>query len=249
MPPKYSPQKLEDRRVRAVRLGYLQPKKADQAFLLVPAETKHRALSMVKSLVLHDGHDRVAGVHHHYARHAALRVAPVVGEEAAQRAIQVHRLANRAKHGGCAVPLVLPAPSAADATAGAIGVPVQNQELKWDIKHDLEQLLKLHDVTQQKLSQETMSISAAVVQLREDMSQEIQKLSREFKQEYKQAHLQWCEERQKLCQEVLSLTVEVAQLREGISQLGHELMQDIKQAPFHEELRKEIRFLTRSSAW
>ena len=181
MPHKYSPQKLEDRRVRAVRLGYLQPKKADQAFLLVPAEIKHRALSMVKSLVLHDGHDRVAGVHHHYARHAALHAAPVVGEDAARRAIQVHRLANRAKHGGRAVQLAPPGPLAADAaSAGEAGVPLQSQELKWDIKRVLEQM-------QLKLSQEIMSISATVVQLREDMSQEIQKLSREFTHGYKQA--------------------------------------------------------------
>ena len=112
----------------------------------------------------------------------------MIGEDAARRAIQVHRLANRAKHGGRAVQLALPDPLAADAaSAGGIGVPLQSQELEWDIRHVLEQMHKFHDVTQLKLSQEMMSISAAVVQLREDMSQEIQKLSREFTHGYKQA--------------------------------------------------------------
>jgi len=96
MPHRHSAEASDRRRTRARELGLLQPRTAGHSHLLVREDLKPRVQAMVHSLALHEAHACGAGRPYHYARQASL--AASLSPEALQHALEVHRLANRAKH-------------------------------------------------------------------------------------------------------------------------------------------------------
>ena len=80
--------------MRAERLGFLCPR----ALLPVPPELRARTATTVKSLALHDEHNRKAGREFHFARHATLAVKTELGPKETSSALAAHRAANKAKH-------------------------------------------------------------------------------------------------------------------------------------------------------
>jgi len=98
MPHRHSAASQEARHLRAGRLGFLAPRPSGCRWLLVPERLHPRLRSMASSVQLHSEHDALVGRSSHFARFATLAAAPLVGDVATRRALDIHRSANRAKH-------------------------------------------------------------------------------------------------------------------------------------------------------
>ena len=96
---KRSPAAREQRRLRAVKAGYVSPLPAGHRFILVPEELASRGHAILKSICIHRDHEMIMGQPYHYARHAAAAVRNLDRHASVHGALCAHRRANRAKHG------------------------------------------------------------------------------------------------------------------------------------------------------
>ena len=78
----------------------MRPRRHDHRWVEVPEQLSRDVAAMAASLHVHRTHEQITGQKFHYARHAAIAT---FGSDNAntelQRALSVHRKANRAKHG------------------------------------------------------------------------------------------------------------------------------------------------------
>jgi len=96
---KHSPAARAHRAVRAVLRGYVcSPPGDGETWVSVPRWMAPSAKCVLHSMAIHGSHDVAAGATHHYARHAAAAVQSSVAGSSTNAALQVHRLANKAKH-------------------------------------------------------------------------------------------------------------------------------------------------------
>ena len=96
MPHLHSVDARRTRRERALARGFVQPRRREEAFVEIPEKLAKRVRTISRSLAVHDHHNQVTGQVHHFARHAALAAAPPASE--LKPVLQLHRVANKAKH-------------------------------------------------------------------------------------------------------------------------------------------------------
>ena len=98
MPHVHSAEKAAARRLRASEKGFIVDKNRDHAHILVPSAISRRVKDISKSLELHGNHCSLLGRNVHFAAAAAVAAKPIIGKETTQKALVLHRSANRAKH-------------------------------------------------------------------------------------------------------------------------------------------------------
>ena len=98
MPHVHSAEKAAARRLRASEKGFIVDKNRDHAHILVPSAISRRVKDISKSLELHGNHCSLLGRNVHFAAAAAVAAKPIIGKENTQKALVLHRSANRAKH-------------------------------------------------------------------------------------------------------------------------------------------------------
>lgn len=110
---RYSPDALARRRERAAALGFLRPQLCERGFRLLRAPIGQipRIKAFAASVALHDHHDALNGYHSHYARNATCSATEITDNEK-ELALRVHRLPNKAKHGGAIQPIFMGDPLA-----------------------------------------------------------------------------------------------------------------------------------------
>lgn len=97
---RHAPDKLMQRRQRAVDRGYIRPAPAGARLLAVPAALHAPGAAMARSAERHRDCDAFSGGIHRFARDAALfaQTRGVTDSEQLRRDSTLHRAANRAKH-------------------------------------------------------------------------------------------------------------------------------------------------------
>jgi len=100
MPGRHSPLKLEERRDRARRRGFLRPRPDDptKQFLQVPIELAPRAKAITDSLVIQSAHNSISGKAVPIARASARAARAYLDPEEYRAALHTHDRANVAKH-------------------------------------------------------------------------------------------------------------------------------------------------------
>ena len=100
MPGKHSPGVLADRRLRALRRGFLhvRPPGDDVQYVAVKREVAGRAKAQAKALATHHDLNKAAGQSFHFAAHAALAARSIIGEKAFVTAKAVIKAINTARH-------------------------------------------------------------------------------------------------------------------------------------------------------
>ena len=100
MPRRVRADKLAERRERAIHRGFLKPTHGNE-FIEVDRRVASATRTMAESLKVHLEHDEAVGYPHHHARLASRQalVDGHISEQEAASATQLHRKADRAKHG------------------------------------------------------------------------------------------------------------------------------------------------------
>lgn len=100
MPGKHSPEKLELRRERARRRGYLQPRPLDQTkkFLQVPIDVAPRVKAISDSLAIQSEHNGITGKAIPIARASTRAARAFIDAGKYRSAMHIHDRANLAKH-------------------------------------------------------------------------------------------------------------------------------------------------------
>lgn len=89
------------RRDRAIRLGFVKlHENPGTKYVEVQRHLAPRLRAIAASLAVHDDHCRLLGRSVHFAASATACARDVVGTEAADRAMKLHKAANKAKHQG-----------------------------------------------------------------------------------------------------------------------------------------------------
>ena len=99
MPHRHSPAKLENRRRRAICLGFLKPK-VGTTWISVDSQVAAASVATASSMSLHLQHDLACGQQSHFARDAsrAAAAADKISRDVLDSSMKVHRAAHRAKH-------------------------------------------------------------------------------------------------------------------------------------------------------
>ena len=101
MPNRHSPDRLGERRLRALQRGYATPTYADtKSFVEVPIEMKPAAKSVIKSMLLHAHHQSISGEKAHFAWQATQNAANnhAITPHERNAANKIHQAAGKAKH-------------------------------------------------------------------------------------------------------------------------------------------------------